>query len=71
MKRSELVITVVGLIATFCLPWPGTEEPTAGAPHAPKSMGYVEKNSIESEDWVHAVVVWVGPPPASLFHPTR
>ena len=26
MNRSELAVTIAGLIATFCLPWPQSEE---------------------------------------------
>ena len=26
MTRSELAVTIAGLIATFCLPWPQGEE---------------------------------------------
>jgi hypothetical protein len=26
MTRSELAVTIAGLIATFCLPWPQSEE---------------------------------------------
>ena len=27
MERKEILITVVGLLGTFLLPWPGSEEP--------------------------------------------
>jgi hypothetical protein len=38
MERGELAITVLGLVATFCLPWPGADrqsQPVAQACAAP------------------------------------
>lgn len=29
MDRGERAITVLGLVATFCLPWPGADKTTA------------------------------------------
>jgi len=32
MERGELAITVLGLVATFCLPWPGADREQGGQP---------------------------------------
>ena len=61
MNRSELIITIVGLIATFCLPWPCTGEPEIGAAYAPEIMAHLEQDSAASTPWAYVVVERVRP----------
>ena len=53
MNRSELVITIVGLIATFCLPWPCTREPEVSAPHAQRLLAHLQQNDTASTPWAY------------------
>jgi len=71
MNRSELVITIVGLIATFCLPWPRTGEPEVGESNASKTMAHLEQNSTASTPWAYTVFKWARPAPTPLLQPTR
>jgi len=32
MERGEWMITILGLVATFCLPWPGAKGDAASSP---------------------------------------
>ena len=43
MNRKELVLTVAGLIATYCLPWPAAEV----APGATRMALHAEQAAIE------------------------
>ena len=71
MNRSEHVITIVGLIATFFLPWPCTGEPRVGAPCEPEIMTQLAQDSAASAPWAYLVVERARPGPASLLQPTR
>ena len=48
MERREIVITVVGLLGTFLLPWPGSEEPAM-------ARGAATSAAVGADRCVHAV----------------
>jgi len=71
MNRSELVITIVGLIATFCLPWPCTREPEVSAPHAQRLLAHLQQNDTASTPWAYTAFERARPGPTLLLQPTR
>ena len=71
MNRSELVITIVGLIATFFLPWPCTREPRVGAPCEPEIMTQLAQGSAASAPWAYVVDERVRTGPAPVLQLTR
>jgi len=47
MERKEILITVVGLLGTFLLPWPGSEEPAM-------ARGAETRTTVGADRCIHA-----------------
>jgi hypothetical protein len=71
MNRSELVITIVGLIATFCLPWPSTREPEVSALDAQQFLAQLRQYGTASMPWAYTAFERVRPGPTLRLQPTR
>jgi hypothetical protein len=71
MNRSELVITIVGLIATFCLPWPSPRESEVSAPHAQEILANLQQYGTASKPWAYTAFERVRPGSTLRLQPTR
>jgi len=71
MNRSELVITIVGLTATFCMPWPCAQKTELGAAELPKHIVRAEQNNTASIPWVYIDVDRVSAVPVPVRQLTR
>ena len=69
MNRSELAVTVIGLIATFCLPWPQSEETLARRQFAAATRSIAAGTDARLEAYESFGRVRTGPTDA--IQPTR
>ena len=69
MKRSELAVTVAGLIATFCLPWPQSEE--THAPRQVAAAAHVHEAKTNGRLGAYEIFGRVRTGPTTGIQPTR